>query len=380
MGCLSQGRLRAYLDGALAGEQNQEVARHVAACPRCAARVAHLRRLADGTKRSLACLSPRYQPDERLALARLRARVQHPADSRSPGGFFLGRLTMLRTNARLWRPLGVGLLIVALVVGVFSFAPGRAFARQLLSVFRVRRFAVIRINTDPNQIEEAGRTLAERLLPSEPTIVADEPVVRAASLEEASALAGFPVRLPRYLPGEGELRFEVKGRTEAVVPISRDALVLLLEMAEMDASVLPANLDPAEVRAVAPAMVAITEGEGMLTILQVKEPTIIYPDGLDPQVLGEAGLRVLGIPPAEARRISRTIDWATTLILPIPANLAEVREVEVAGSQGVVLQPYSDPQYGSQTFLLWEKDGIVYLLSRPGSSAETLIQIAQSMF
>lgn len=379
MGCLSEGRLRAYLDRELAGEQGDEVARHVAACARCAAKLARLRSLAEGTGQRLACLTPAHPPDERLALAHLRARAQHSASSR-PWDTYLRRLNMSRINARVWRPIGVGLLILALLVGVFSFAPSRAFARQLLSVFRVRRFAVIRINTDPNQLEEAGRTLAERLLPSEPTLVADEPVVQVGSLEEASALAGFPVRLPRYLPGEGELRFAVKGRTEAVVPISRDALALLLEMAEMDPKLLPASLDPAEVRAVAPATVAITKGSGVLGIVQIKDPTIIYPDGLDPQVLGEAGLRVLGIPPAEARRISRAIDWATTLILPIPANLAEVREVEVAGSQGVILQPYADPQHGSQTFLLWEKDGVVYLLATPGFAAETLVQIAQSMF
>jgi superfamily II DNA or RNA helicase len=63
---------------------------------------------------------------------------------------------------QVWRPLLAGVLVLALLVGVYSFAPSRALARQLLSVFRVQKFAVIQVSPDQAQIEELGRVLEEK--------------------------------------------------------------------------------------------------------------------------------------------------------------------------------------------------------------------------
>ena len=89
---------------------------------------------------------------------------------------------------------------------------------------------------------------------------------------------------------------------------------------------------------------------------------------------------MLGLSPAEAQRISENLDWTSTIVLPIPTALSDFREVTVAGEQGVLLGPWRhDGESTGQPTLLWQKDGIVYVLSGP-RDYETLLRMAESMF
>jgi hypothetical protein len=54
--------------------------------------------------------------------------------------------------------------------------------------------------------------------------------------------------------------------------------------------------------------------------------------------MGEAMLKFLGYPEAEARAMSARIDWTTTLILPIPQGEGIThQDVSVDGVQGTFL-------------------------------------------
>ncbi len=315
---------------------------------------------------------------------------------------------MATNRGRLWRPVLGGVIVLALLVGVFSFAPSRALARQFLSIFRVRKFAIIQVNPDEAQIEQVARALEDTLFVKEPEMVVDEPTVKVSSTEEASELAGFQVRMPQYLPAQGELEIQVKGRSEFVFHVQRDALVMLLELADMDPDRVPDGWEEAAIRVTIPSAVSI--GFDRFQIGQVLAPTVEYPVGLDPQIVGEAGLRLFGLSPEEAQRISGSIDWTNTLVLPVPADVAEFREVRVAGEEAVFLVPrHQQPTpvpvdgdgvpvvgpdgeaqvfvgidssaqlTGNESTLLWEKDGVLYFVVGYGG-VEYLMQIAESMF
>jgi len=368
MNCANERELRAYLDGELTVEARDALARHLAACPRCTAALAKLGRSAQLVESGWQTLAPRTSPSLAHALVVFRARAR--AQSSLGGGW-------MRTNrSRVWRPVLAGVLALALVVGVFSFAPSRALARQLLAVFRVKQFAAIQINPAEERLQQLDRQLAEMTLFSEPETLADAPAVEVGSLEEAQTLAGFAVRLPAYFPGDGELRYDVKGRTAYALRVSADGLRTLLTMAEMDPSRVPADLGEAQVTMEMPATVHI--GNGQIDVIQARDPQIEYPEGIDAQMLGEAGLRLLGLSPAEARRIAKSVDWATTLVLPVPTDIASFQEVEVAGETAVLLTP-RDLSSGERRMLLWQKDDVVYLVSG-NMSAEALVQVAQSLF
>jgi len=405
--CVSEGELRAYLDDEVSTARRAALERHLSECAGCSQALARLERLASVAETRLASVSLESQPDLRLSLANIRARMARPVREGGAQSKRSRRFIMERGKSRFWRPVLVGVAIVALFVGMFSFAPTRALARQLLSIFRVRKFAIVQISPDETQFEQVGRALEESLFIREPEVIVDEPAVKVSSIEEASELAGFQVRMPRYLGSEGVPEIQVKGRSEFAFHLTRDALVMLLQLAGMDPAQVPTGWDEATIRATVPAAVGILTER--FQIGQVLDPTVEYPEGLDPRIVGEAGLRLLGLSPKEAQRISESIDWTNTLLLPIPADVAGFQELEIAGEEAVLLRPRHKPTpepvqvdevpvagpddeatvlvgvdasaelSGREATLLWEKDGVLYFIVGYAST-ERLVQIAESMF
>ncbi|MBN1400946.1 MAG: zf-HC2 domain-containing protein [Anaerolineae bacterium] len=368
MSCTTEGKLRAYLDDALSIPERQAVAAHLDGCARCRERLDALRSRAALAGTCLSSLTPPTAPDPRRALQALASQ----ADDESQNKIIHWRDMVMRNKS--WRAVAIGLTALALVVGTFSFAPTRTLARQLLSVFRVHKFAVIQIDPSESQLEAIEQTFRDVLSDQEPQVVVDEPETTVDSLEEARALAGFDVRMPAYLPGEGPLRFSVKGRTEVSFPLKRESLTLLYEVAGLDPALVPADFEAGEVRAIAPVMVGITREP--YTVVQVLEPTVEYPEGLDPQSIGQAGLSLLGFSEEDAERISQSIDWSNTLLLPVPANMASVQETDVAGAEAFLLRPVDGEEDAA---LLWQRDEVVYLVSAR-AGAERLVKVAASMF
>jgi hypothetical protein len=101
-----------------------------------------------------------------------------------------------------------------------------------------------------------------------------------------------------------------------------------------------------------------------------------YPADVEPTVLGEALLQVLGTEPAEARRIAQSIDLTSTLLLPIPQDLGTYREVTVNGVSGVLLEPFDT---GDEPAVVWQKDGMVYMMTAGRLSVDELLAHADTV-
>jgi hypothetical protein len=87
----------------------------------------------------------------------------------------------------------------------------------------------------------------------------------------------------------------------------------------------------------------------------------VLPQGTDLPLLAEIGLRVLGFEPNEARRFANSIDWRTTLLVPVPASVANFHEVDIGGSKGLLIETAgtSGPRMSQ---LLWSAGGSVFAL------------------
>jgi hypothetical protein len=102
--------------------------------------------------------------------------------------------------------------------------------------------------------------------------------------------------------------------------------------------------------------------------------------------LGEIALRIVGMAPDEAHRFAQSIDWTSTLLVPVPANASSFREVEVRGTTGLLVTtsgsgtlntpkgPMTIPQ-GSM--LVWAEGDMVYAMNGTGSIA--LVDMANSL-
>ncbi|MEA3407919.1 MAG: zf-HC2 domain-containing protein [Chloroflexota bacterium] len=375
MACLSDGRLRAFLDDELTPDQRARVVAHLDHCERCTRRLAELEAAAEIAAGAFSRVAPDEVPHMEPTLARQRAATGAPIAVRNTGAnpFIVWRERVMR-NRKVWYSFAAGVAALLLVVGLFSFAPTRAVARQFLSLFRVQDFAVVEVDPDEALMGEASALFEKEVLAQEPELIRDEPSVQVNSLEEAREAAGFAVRMPAYFPGEDDPIMEIKGATEMRMEVEAEGLALLLELAGMDPDLVPQELE-GDIHALAPAVVSIRNDH--FQVIQVWKPTIEYPEGLKAEVMGEAGLRLLGVPAAKAKRIAKEIDWSNTMLLPVPTNLAEIQETEIAGAKAVYLRPTREADQSAA--LLFQKEGVVYMVAGSGS-LQSLSDIAASMF
>jgi hypothetical protein len=108
-------------------------------------------------------------------------------------------------------------------------------------------------------------------------------------------------------------------------------------------------------------------------LTQGESPYAEYPADVQPAVLGEALLQVLGVEPDAARTMAQSIDWTSTFLLPIPQGIAEFSEVSVDGTTGAAMTAMNE-----EPGVLWHKDGKVHVLTGPRSIDE-LIALAGSL-
>jgi hypothetical protein len=78
-----------------------------------------------------------------------------------------------------------------------------------------------------------------------------------------------------------------------------------------------------------------------------------------------------GMSAEEAETFSQTIDWATTLVVPIP-NYAASEKVQVDGVEGVFIEQSRSHTRSPRYLLVWVKEGRVYALEGQGGLSEAL--------
>jgi hypothetical protein len=112
-------------------------------------------------------------------------------------------------------------------------------------------------------------------------------------------------------------------------------------------------------------------------LAQIPSPHVNAPADLDIEALARIGLEFTGMSPAEAAAFTSTVDWTSTLLVPIPGNAAIHQQVSVDGVTGTLIQRSSDeaPQFA----LLWVKDGIIYAISGLGTNSQQAVEMANAL-
>ena len=117
---------------------------------------------------------------------------------------------------------------------------------------------------------------------------------------------------------------------------------------------------------------------GSLFPIQALSPEIALPAHLDIDQLGAFALRLAGMSESEAAQLAGAIDWASTLVIPVPMQYATYSEVAVAGAEGLLIGERPE-RANPDLLLVFERDGIVYGL-QGRVPAKDLIAIAESLF
>ena len=304
----------------------------------------------------LSVLAPTETPSKAAAFARFQATsdIRHPASDIQNGG-----LTMFRK-----RTFAIGLMAVLFIAVLFSFPAVRAAASDFLGLFRVQKFAPISIS--PEQMATLEQLADEGMAPGELEIYHEPGAVTPVdSLIEAGIQTGLDVHTITGLGSPTEIAVVDGGDGSLTIDLA--AARTLMEAAGADPNLLPGNIDGATVHVTVFPGVQQSWGEEF-TFTQAPSPWVEYPEDIDAQALGEAALQVLGTEPREARRIAKNIDWAGTLLMPIPGEMVTYHEVTINGVSGVALEPL-DSSGGA---LMWQEDGVIYLFTTQGATTDLL--------
>ncbi|MCB0204022.1 MAG: zf-HC2 domain-containing protein [Anaerolineae bacterium] len=390
------GTLQAYLDGALAPDEQADVATHLAGCESCRQQVKALRMAEQQARTLLAGLEPAPAaiPAASAALARLRADI--PAAKDSPSMAVWRRLNdmretisengLIKQTPLALRLAAIGALVVVLLAGMMSFAPAREAMAQFLGLFRVQQFTVVNID-DLARMRSFEDVLESGIL-GEPEMIRDlgeeQPV---ADQNAAAALAGYAVRLPANTPEGTTLeKLTVTQGPYIRLEVDRPTVQMALDMAEVTDVNLP-DFDTAAVEVDAAAVVAAEyvvdnpygERNAGMVLMQAPSPEIDLPPGIDPTTMGEIYLRAVGLPAADAAHLAQTIDWTSTVVIPMAGDMGSYSEVTADGVPALLFEAASPSRRGRERALLWQRDGIVYGLMAWNVTDSGMLQVADSL-
>ncbi len=295
-----------------------------------------------------------------------------------------------RRRVRLMPPLLAAGLVAAVALA-FTLPPVRAAARDFLELFRVKRFAAVPVDPERLARLQEGKVDLKTLVGEQVEVIepAQEPEV-VEGAEEAAARTGVALRQPTVLPDEAalaEVRVGSPGRFRVRLDAAKlQSLARTLGVEDVE---IPPAWDGATIEVAGAPVVAMRyrRGEDDFMFFQSPSPEVQLPPGVDLAQLGALALRMAGMSAEEAQVFARTIDWRSTLLVPIPAEGGSFREVDVNGAKGLLVtsiqrsKPGADGKSGRsrrQSVLLWSAAGKVFALAGPGDGV-LVLEMAQSV-
>jgi hypothetical protein len=279
------------------------------------------------------------------------------------------------------------------------WAPARVWAQELLSVFRVQHFTVLELDPSMgnglqnNQLvnQAVSHVLADEVTvtqsPQKPQLIADATT--------ASERAGFPVQL---LSGHTPTALLLESGAGAEMKLDRDRLQSILDEAGRNDLHVPESVDGAVVSVHIPAGIMAFYGNcgdrakngpqaagdaksqpadaTCVSLMEVPSPTVSAPQGVHPDQIAQVALQFLGMSATDAANFTQTVDWTSTLVLPVVRGQSSYEQVRVNGNDGVLLR--SEHGHSADKFtLMWVGDGIVYALNGTGDDTTALNLAAQ---
>jgi len=307
------------------------------------------------------------------------------------------------TNARArgwgkqWRPLWIGAVAATILLCSLAFPFGRGLAQRFLGTLRVEKVQPVRLDFSAL---EGNRTLQEMLrqmISDKVVVTADEKPQPASTAADASQLAGFSAHV---LGARTDApKFIVGGQHAFHTTIDRARLQDIFDQAGRADLLLPATLDGANISVNVPRSIMVEYGDcpeahsaggtqptptqprpaawaNCLALQESPSPLVNMPSDLNLQQLAEIGFQLAGMSATQARDLGQTIDWKSTLVLPIPRSASSYSQVTVNGVQGTLIQ--GSGRRGPDYVLVWVKNGIIYGLVGHGDSSNA-VALANSL-
>ncbi len=260
---------------------------------------------------------------------------------------------------------------VLAVTALISVPAVRASVAQFVSLFRVVN--VVGVAMDPSRLDrlQADDLQLDTLIGDHVQVLQDPGApVDVLSLADAGAASGMTLATPQWLPQNTQI-MEMAVVGERVMRVTADSARLqqVMDALGINDLTVPEGLDGQVVNVRVPpvVMVRYDHQDGRRSrLFQARTPQLTLSDRIDVRALGEIGLRILGLPPAEAKQFAQTIDWHSTLVVPVPPNASSFQQVDIGGHRGVLIQHQPRDQSPTTTILWSTSDRVFALVSIEG--------------
>ena len=93
--------------------------------------------------------------------------------------------------------------------------------------------------------------------------------------------------------------------------------------------------------------------------------------------IAQVALQFLGMSANDAANFTQTVDWTSTLVLPVVRGESKYEQVHVNGNEGALLRAANQNQSGHFS-LMWVDNGIVFALNGTGDDT-TAINLASQL-
>ena len=363
--------LRAFLDHELNQEEQKRANEHLAACSSCNSRL------------------EARQKQEKLVQEKLDLLVPDVSVSFSPHQALEKHLDRNKEQNKMknWlkHPAWIAASLVVIMAVSLVFPPVRALASDLLGLFRVEQVRVI--SFDPALLQQmdgmqGSDEQIQEFMEQNVVAVQEGKFTQVDQLDQAIDLAGFTPRLP----AQSELvSLGVMGTTQYEIKIDTALWNSILQGLGQESAMIPSELDGKVISVLVPAAITAGVGDcsdlaqtndvnptelGNCTVLvEMPSPEVSTPDGLDVPKLAEALLQISGMSADEAAAFSQSVDWATTLVLPIPSGEGvSSRDIAVDGVTGTLVTDSNNNGYT----LFWVRNGMLYGISGTGDPQNAL--------
>ncbi len=414
MQCYDEGTLRAYLAVAdtLSPMERAAIEEHLAGCDTCQTRLAELRALTGVVEARLAGLAPTSMPQPQVAWQQMRRRLEAERHSESarqtaephsdpqmldpirPNTVHKDRRTIMQTLTSFrsgQRRAIFSALAAVLVLSLVALPPLRAAADQFLQNFRAT--SVVFVPVGSNRLAQL------QTLDFDPaSLFASRPIINGGirnphtvgSVREASQAVGFALEQPSALPGKPITQeITVADKSSVSFQVQLNTLRQILSALNITDVTLPDSLGTAPISAEIPpaAMLHYQGSDYDMILVQGRSPTANLPKGVELAQLGKAALEVVGMPPDKADALSKQIDWTSTLVLPFPQDMNNVRQVQIGDAQGLIVDGSAgranSPILGNRagvpagySVLYWQRGDRFYALAGEGAASQEAAMLA----
>ena len=399
MNCVSENILRAYQDGALDAAGRAEVEKHLASCDACEKRLREMTATSAAVSGKLAALeagAAESSVDAGVALARFKA--QHDIAVARPAA-------VTHMFDRRWRPAWVTAVAATIIFAALAFPSGRGLAQRFLATLRIEKVQPITVDFSALDGNRPLGQLLSKMLSDKVVVTADEKQQHVDSAKSASELAGFPAQLLHTRTDTP--KFTVQGQHAFHLSVDRERLQDVVDQAGRPDLLVPATIDGAMVSVNVPRSITLeygdcgrhvapegenverapkerhewgqagTDANACVALIEAPVPHVDMPADLNIQQLAEIGFQLARMSPTQARELAQTIDWKSTLVLPIPRRAGTFSQVTVAGTQATLITN-NGGRRGPDYVLIWVKNGIIYGLVGRGDATEA-VALANSL-